>query len=600
MDDFNSIREVMSGDSIHLDELDDDTGIFDLGDTFVNLSRENVTVHYVTLCIGTDPGDDTEDADRHAIWDRVAEGIGNLQALREIRIEDVEEEALVPDWEILARILRCLRRGIHLRLPGGALLLWEEPLPTITRLIRGNAMITGFSTGGGFPFHCLDILCSALLTLPALQDIYFQHRDGLGPEEGQSLESMVKLLQSPSLREVKFAQVDFTNSLSHAVAMALQERSEITELNLMNCSFPQGGGTVIASALATNTTLEHFTFFYAGTDEVFYQVLAAALLSNSTLQTLSLNGSRSCCSWLSPLFLALQVNSALKELHIHDIELIDERLSAAMKLGLGSNSTLETFKLSNISIKSGDNITLLWREALSFLHTNTALKTLDMSFDERENNVTKSCFDIIRMEVLAAVRENESLETLIVPSPVWMSRDIRLEDYLNCVEAIQPNSTLKSLLLDYNHLSLEGDEMKEFVLVLKKNYGLEAFPGLDHDSGDIRSILDLNGAGRRYLVRDGSSISKGVYVLGGVSSDINSVFLHLLENPRLCDRSAIEMSSIGNFDNARLTSPGNRHSGGKRELASSLCRKVKPSESLVERRLEAERRTIATDGDYLK
>jgi hypothetical protein len=56
--------------------------------------------------------------------------------------------------------------------------------------------------------------------------------------------------------------------------------------------------------------------------------------------------------------------------------------------------------------------------------------------------------------------------------------------------------------------------------------------------GDIRSILQLNRAGRRYLVQDGSSISKGVDVLSRVNDDINSVFLHLLENPRLCDRSA--------------------------------------------------------------
>jgi hypothetical protein len=77
----------------------------------------------------------------------------------------------------------------------------------------------------------------------------------------------------------------------------------------------------------------------------------------------------------------------------------------------------------------------------------------------------------------------------------------------------------------------------------ERNYGLEEF----RDStwrGDIRSIFELNRAGRRYLVQDGSSISKGVDVLSRVNDNINSVFLHLLENPRLCDRSAVEMSSI--------------------------------------------------------
>jgi hypothetical protein len=59
-------------------------------------------------------------------------------------------------------------------------------------------------------------------------------------------------------------------------------------------------------------------------------------------------------------------------------------------------------------------------------------------------------------------------------------------------------------------------------------------------------------------VQDGSSISKGVDVLSRVSSNINSVFLHLLENPRLCDRSAVEMSSssIGKLDNVGSTVQG--------------------------------------------
>jgi hypothetical protein len=89
-------------------------------------------------------------------------------------------------------------------------------------------------------------------------------------------------------------------------------------------------------------------------------------------------------------------------------------------------------------------------------------------------------------------------------------------------------------------------------------------PGTAGGAGDIRSIFELNQAGRRYLVQDGSSISKGVDVLSRVNNNINSVFLHLLENPRLCDRSAVALSSIGNIDNSGSTSPGN-YSGGKRE-----------------------------------
>jgi hypothetical protein len=304
MDAVDRIRLQLRGRTITLRKLDDHIGIFAQVDAFVKLSRDNETVKEVILYAPTDP-----DAHGYAIWDKIAEGIGNLQALSQITIvngnySDGEENPLGPDWEILACILRRLQHGIHLCIEDDeAPQLWDtETLPVFARVIRGQAMITRFSTGNGFPFHCLDTLCSALLTLPALTNVFFEHDEGQGPEEAQSFESMVKLLQSPSLREVKFESIVFTNTLSRAVAKALKERSEITILRFLHCFFPEGGSAVIASALETNTTLNQLHFYDHATDEVLYEVLAAALLSNSTLQKLAFDASGRCscchhCSW---------------------------------------------------------------------------------------------------------------------------------------------------------------------------------------------------------------------------------------------------------------------------------------------------------------
>jgi hypothetical protein len=578
MDGVQRIREVLCGDNIYLDKLNDDTGIFEHVDAFVNLSRDNEKVDEICLRLVVDD----PDAHRYAKWDKVAEGIGNLQALRTISIvayysfdDDEEEDPLAPDWKILACILRRLRLGIQLCMQDEASLLWDtDALPAFAGAIHGQAMISTFSTGNAFTFDCLDILCSALLTLPALENVHFEQPehddgDGEGPEEEQSLESMVKLIQSPTLQQVNFECIDFTNTLCQAVAKALKEGSEITDLHFLGCSFPEGGGAVIARALKTNTTLESLVSD-EGTDEVFCEVLAAALLSNSTLQYLDCSApdSAGSCSWLSPLFLALQSNNGLKEFTIRGIHLIDEKMSTAMKLGLRKNSTLETLKLLNIEWI--DNDICLWRKALSFLRNNRALKTLAVSFQEtmKESHATA-----IRMEVAAALHENKSLENLSMHYTYTTRTGSK--DYLMFVAAMQPyktlmsqpNTTLKSLRLHTVPFDMDHDETKDLIPILKKNYGLEEFPGLRLGVGDIRSIFDLNRAGRRYLIEDGSSISKGIDVLSRVSNDINSVFLHLLENPRLCDRSAIEMSSssIGNMDNAGSTSPGNRHSGDKRE-----------------------------------
>jgi hypothetical protein len=61
--------------------------------------------------------------------------------------------------------------------------------------------------------------------------------------------------------------------------------------------------------------------------------------------------------------------------------------------------------------------------------------------------------------------------------------------------------------------------------LLKKNYALENLEGLyTCFRGDVDTIFRLSEAGQRYLVKDGSSISKGVEVLASVRVEINCVF----------------------------------------------------------------------------
>jgi hypothetical protein len=117
-------------------------------------------------------------------------------------------------------------------------------------------------------------------------------------------------------------------------------------------------------------------------------------------------------------------------------------------------------------------------------------------------------------------------------------------DCVVLVAALQHNETLKSLNISgHCSLTLTDDEDKHMTALLQKNYALESLPGIQlyGRPGDVAAILRLNRAGRRYLIEDGSSISKGVDVLSAVSDEINCVFLHLLENPTLCDRSAVEV-----------------------------------------------------------
>jgi hypothetical protein len=90
-----------------------------------------------------------------------------------------------------------------------------------------------------------------------------------------------------------------------------------------------------------------------------------------------------------------------------------------------------------------------------------------------------------------------------------------------------------------------------------KNYGPErlvaAIPCAD--DGTVKAILRLNGTGRRYLIKDGSSISKGVDVLSAVRDESDFVFLHLLENPSVCDKRAAESTTRRRRPGSNLDDP---------------------------------------------
>jgi hypothetical protein len=59
--------------------------------------------------------------------------------------------------------------------------------------------------------------------------------------------------------------------------------------------------------------------------------------------------------------------------------------------------------------------------------------------------------------------------------------------------------------------------------------------------------------------------------LSRVNNDINCALLHLLENPILCDRGAVEMTTpiAGESDGRSMDPTASSGGGGKREQASA-------------------------------
>jgi hypothetical protein len=537
-------------------------------DCFVSQSRGNESVEEVSLYPYSFDG---QDEDR---WDKVGQAVGNLQALRSLRINrkylgDDDEVGPIPDWEILARILKYVRRRITLIINNFS---WDvEESRLFARAIHGHPSICRFEGGGRFSYESMDTLYSAFATLPALESMELSNR-GLLARLGDvstlaNTESLTELLRVPTLRSVNFYCFSFTPALFHATSNALMEGTAITNLVFTACMFSVGEWAIsLATGLSRNTSVTCIDIV-APCDVTLCNALAAALPSNSTLRHLDLGRQSYDDGYtlsLASLFSALAQNTELKTLIIEvsgSMEM-DKSLSKAIKKGLRKNKTLESLKLNNAVLR--DRNVALWCNAFSFLRKNKSLKSLMVTLKE---DVTKSCASAFRIDIAAMLRKNASLESLTVES--WNPIGRKAEDSSVLVTALQHNRTLKTLSMYQNgSLRLTDDEGKQMVTLLKKNYAMESLPDIDleNEAGDVGAILRLNGAGRRYLV-DGSSISKGVEVLSRVNNDINCVFLHLLENPRLCDRSAVEKVSDGEVIGSS-TNPTAGSDGGKRERAS--------------------------------
>jgi hypothetical protein len=412
-----------------------------------------------------------------------------------------------------------------------------------------------------FPYESLDTLFSTLATLPALESISFGAPEVRHADESTLANpgSLTELLRVPSLRSVSFHRFSFTPALFQAAVNALMEGTAVTKLEFKNCSFSaEESAARMASGLSRNTSVISI-IVQCDNARVLFDALAAALPSNSTLRRLELGqqGNADGPDCLSPIFSALGKNTGLKTLSVDVGNSIVESLCTAMTYGLGLNATLESLNLCNVSLL-GESAAL-WCMALSFLRTNKTLKYLIVHL--KSGATEESCVSAFCIDIAAMLQENTSLESLSFRERYNRSDTIEAEEYIAVVNVLQHNTTLKTLSLSQWKLRFTDDQDKRMAALLKKNYALEVLPNIEQ-AGEVRAILRLNEAGRRYLIEDESSISKGVEVLSAVSNEIDCVFLHLLENPRLCDRRAVE-AARDSIDNGGSTSPV--HHIGKRE-----------------------------------
>jgi hypothetical protein len=552
-------------------------------DFFFGLSEGNRTVEVVTLPLSNEGGS-------FSSWEKVGKAIGNLEALQEIELflgahpislRLDERSTYVPDWYALSYVLSFLRHKIKLRI--GYYQNWDEvEVQHFATAIRHNPFIKAVEQSGIIPTSCYYIFVNVLATLPALEGVSlsgFAHRDPLKASTMISMNVQV-LLKSRSLRSLAFDGCCITREIVEGVILALNGNgSTLTCLRFVDeCKFLDEGPGLkdIANALRTNTSLTHFQFHAYpanfGVGGAFVDEMQQVLRVNTTLTDLDLcflhghgNGDGDS---MPQIITALGDNTTLKNCKFHMDDFEDQDLSEAMRTSLERNSALECLTFGILTMPDDDDEVEVdngglarLRETVSFLRINASLKSLTLVCeDTAAHDVSYLCIDTV-----SALAVNTSLEYLDIE--ISGDESISSIDYLATLAALGSNTTLKTLRLHPKLDSFDNNQVEELLLLIRKNYGLESLDdGLPDPTGGVGYILRLNKVGRRYILRDPSSVSGSIGVFAGVSNDVNCVLVHMLENPRLCDRRAVQMVSDG-VSNGNSTNPTTGSNGGKRERA---------------------------------
>jgi hypothetical protein len=526
---------------------------------FVKLSQGNDTVEEVVLNLNEDLHRD------YKTLGLLEEGFGNLRALQVLTIRFLSyEEPYTPPrdqgsncldqasmrgmretgislyWKAVTGILHRVPNYIDLRLDGD----YSEVVnyTNLAVAIQGVPTIRTFHSGDAFPWESANTIMSALASLPSLDDVILAFDCDYCRILACKFRGLKKLLKSPSLRSIELSKVPFTSAVSRALLAAFEEGSFVTDLRFTHCYFgarvsgdQTGTINALVQALQRNTSVKTLCFAGDNFHELFCEGITTVLLVNTTLEDLTLrnkwtdDGGR----WLQPLFAAMRINSSVKSLDVDKFRLTDELVCGALRDALASNSVLESLTLHFRGRLDGASV-FSWRKTLPFIRDNATLKSLTIvitSGHVLDPYVTNLCIDTLTM-----LEGNTSLECLNIKSS-----GISAGSYFAALECLQPSTALKTLRLSVKvDASMAEEEMKmnQVVSIVKKNYSLAVLDkGVSaHDkTGELGTLLRLNQAGRRYLIKDTASISKGVEVLIGVSDDVGCLFYHLLENPTLCD-----------------------------------------------------------------
>lgn len=530
---------------------------------FVKFADGNKSIKMAVLDISTahrgiiDPSLQISEDNYYERWEKVAQGLGHLHHLRELRIVTPERRHQIgearPDYRALCLILKHLPQLQTLIFSNNIVgetetHHWQD----VANELGGHTNLQKIRFERATDESAMNLLCGRLMTIPRLSCVEF----GVMIIRRRVLpDSFRTLLGMQSLTELSLQKCHLRESICLKMAEQLElehHNSYLRMLDLQYCHLEGSGLSRLLSALQGHAKITMLCLSLTSlTQQAAARALGKLVSMSTSLEELRLAGASFLDNdsdddapnadpiCLHPLFAALQSCSAVKVLKVGSVHEWSRDLAREFRVVLESNRC----SIEKLSLH-GQGLADAWHEIMPSMSSNRSLKRLNvMGGLDRQGAI-----DIGWR--LAGNTYLEELSIIVVSMGVGDDSNTdafkEMDDSLrpasdftkaSFVEALGENNTLKSvdirLPFCWERVDASNKGMQLLQGALKHSYGISCFEGGLNDPA-VEMICILNAAGRRYLTNDPSSPTSGVRVLSAVADNLDAIFFHLLENPSLC------------------------------------------------------------------
>ena len=393
-----------------------------------------------------------------------------------------------------------------------------------------------------------QILTRALLSLPKLSIFPLEYYKIFDPDQ------LGNLVCRPAMRRMEFHACDVAKWNEFFAGLAT-ERTSVQSLEIFDTFRPfddeDGNGQLaekLVNALNTNRSLQTLKLMPPPSDEddelndadegaIQRQREAGRLLGEALARHPALENFALHFAWHKTFSLnvlaTLSTSQRLQDLSLYKFEGTPEQCIYLLPV-------LQNMQLSQLvitGVEHADGVLATLAQARS-----TNLRILSLHVSESVNSA-----QFLLLELGKLIESNlNSLKELSVPC---FDTLCTFSDYISFLSAVK-ESQLSSLDLDFFIPSDDADICANSLIhaikgsfnlmsfninPLRRLAGKEIFPLLSLESiAACQGLLDMNRAGRRYILIDPLNKAQGIDVLASAHDKLDCLFLHLLENPFLC------------------------------------------------------------------